>query len=254
MAIEKHVASRAAQVLVTFRWDRTSFFSEKMQNRDLKDKELDRIAAMVVRSASVRENEIETIVGNPELFDQVRARINAGPERISAAFVVLDFIRRNAAAVSGVLLISIAAISFGLFRTAKTPATVPPPVALGNSGEINPSYNKFTEPDNLVEARQIPDVERPRAQKISMDRSATPRVSPQKISGNAKHRVDFYAVSYAGDPNETERGARIIRVEMSRSALFAMGMDIPLENDAEVVKADLLVGNDGVTRAIRVVE
>ena len=41
---------------------------------------------------------------------------------------------------------------------------------------------------------------------------------------------------------------------MPRSALFAMGVNIPLENDAEVVKADLLVGTDGVTRAIRVVE
>ena len=253
MAVEKHVASRAAQVLVTCRWDRTSFFSEKMQNRDLKDKELDRIGVMVVRSASVRENEIEAIVRNPELFDQVRARINAGPERKSAAFVVLGFIRRNAAAVSGVLLISIAAISFGLFRTTKTPATVPAPVAL-NTDQTKPGYNKFSEPDNLVGARRIPDVERPRSQRISMDRTPSTKVAPQRVSASAKHRVDFYAVSYAGDPNETERGARIIRVEMSRSALFAMGVDIPLENDAEVIKADLLVGTDGVTRAIRVVE
>ena len=225
-----------------------------MQNKDLKDKELDRIAALVVRSASVRENEIETLVRNPELFDQVRARINAGPERKSAAFVVLGFIRRNAAAVSGVLLISIAAISFGLFRTTKTPATVPTQVASGNTEQTKPAYNKFSEPDSLVEARQIPEVERPRPQKISMDRTPSPRVVPQRVSTSANHRVDFYAVSYAGDPNETERGSRIIRVEMSRSALFAMGVDIPLENDAEVVKADLLVGTDGVTRAIRVVE
>jgi len=38
---------------------------------------------------------------------------------------------------------------------------------------------------------------------------------------------------------------------MSRASLFAMGINIPLENGAEVVKADLLVGPDGVTRAVR---
>ncbi|HKP68080.1 MAG TPA: hypothetical protein VJV05_02275 [Pyrinomonadaceae bacterium] len=224
-----------------------------MQNRDLKDKEFDRIAAVVVRSTSVSESEIEDIVRNPALFNQVRARINAGPEKVSAAFVVLGFIRRNAAAVSGVLLISIAAISFGLFRTTKAPATVSGPIASTNN-DPKPSYKKHSEPDNLVEARQATDIEGPRPQKVSMDRPATPRISPQKTSASTKRRVDFYAVSYAGDPNETERGARIIRVDMSRSALFAMGVDIPLENDAEVIKADLLVGNDGVTRAIRVVE
>ena len=42
-----------------------------------------------------------------------------------------------------------------------------------------------------------------------------------------------------------------MRVEMSRASLFAMGINIPLENGAEVVKADLLVGPDGVARAVR---
>jgi hypothetical protein len=55
-----------------------------MQNRDLNNKELDRIAEMVVRSASVRESELENIIGNPALFDKVRARIDAGPTRPSA--------------------------------------------------------------------------------------------------------------------------------------------------------------------------
>ena len=225
-----------------------------MQNRDLKDKELDRIAAVVVRSASVSESEIENIVRNPALFDQVRARINAGPERISAALVVLGFIRRNAAAVSGVLLISIAAISFGILRgkSPETGSVQTPTVAIETK---QPSYTKFSDPDPVFEPRSNqPSIERPRPQRIPAERVAPSRISPQKTSATVDHGGEFYAVSYAGDRNEMERGGRIIRVEMPRSALFAMGVNIPLENDAEVVKADLLVGNDGVTRAIRVVE
>jgi hypothetical protein len=33
-----------------------------------------------------------------------------------------------------------------------------------------------------------------------------------------------------------------------------MGMNVPLENESPTVKADILVGPDGVTRAIRLVE
>lgn len=65
---------------------------------------------------------------------------------------------------------------------------------------------------------------------------------------------EFYALSYAGDPNETERGGRIVRVDIPRATLFAMGFDLPLENESETVRADLLVGSDGVTRAVRVVK
>lgn len=253
MAVTEYSSAGAAQVFVTRDWDRASFFSEKMQNRDLNDRQLDRIAKMVVQSASVRENEIENIVGNPALFDKVRARVNAGPSRPSAAFVVLGFIRRNAAAVSGVLLISIAAISFGLLRM-KTPATVSVPVAPVATEQKQQDFARFSEPDQLIEPRPVQGVDRSRPQRISADRIVTPRTSPRKASAAVDRGGDFYAVSYAGDRNEMERGGRIIRVDMPRSALFAMGVNIPLENDAEVVKADLLVGNDGVTRAIRIVE
>ena len=61
-------------------------------------------------------------------------------------------------------------------------------------------------------------------------------------------------VTYTGDNGESARGGRVIRVEVSRATLFAMGINVPLENESPTVKADLLVGPDGVTRAIRLVE
>ena len=49
-------------------------------------------------------------------------------------------------------------------------------------------------------------------------------------------------------------GGQVVRVEMKRSSLFALGVNIPLENDDTVIKADLLIGRDGVTRAIRMID
>ena len=59
-------------------------------------------------------------------------------------------------------------------------------------------------------------------------------------------------VSAGYDPDES--GGRIIRVDMQRSSLFALGVNVPLENGPDAIKADLLIGPDGMTRAIRVVQ
>jgi hypothetical protein len=46
----------------------------------------------------------------------------------------------------------------------------------------------------------------------------------------------------------------VIRVDVPRSTLFAMGFPVSLENESPTVKADLLIGPDGATRAVRLVE
>jgi hypothetical protein len=76
---------------------------------------------------------------------------------------------------------------------------------------------------------------------------------PRKAA-NIEPDAVFFPISYAGEPEEASYGGRIIRVDLKRSSLFAMGVNLPLENDDEVVKADLLVGSDGVARAIRVIK
>ncbi|MBV9240986.1 MAG: hypothetical protein JO314_03165 [Acidobacteria bacterium] len=62
---------------------------------------------------------------------------------------------------------------------------------------------------------------------------------------------EFYPVSFAG--NDTLAGGRIVRVDLPRAQAFAMGLRIPLENDSDTVKADVIVGPDGVPRAVRLV-
>jgi hypothetical protein len=92
----------------------------------------------------------------------------------------------------------------------------------------------------------------PRAEKVAVEdkRSPTLRALPDvKIESDG----EFYPVAYSGDIDEAAAGGRVIRVDMNRSSLFALGVNLPLENDEETVKADLIVGRDGVTRAIRLV-
>jgi hypothetical protein len=48
-------------------------------------------------------------------------------------------------------------------------------------------------------------------------------------------------------------GGQLMRVELPRSALMSFGLPMDMERATERIKADLVVGNDGLARAIRFV-
>jgi len=48
-------------------------------------------------------------------------------------------------------------------------------------------------------------------------------------------------------------GGQVMRVELPRSALMSFGLPMDMERAAERIKADVVVGNDGLARAIRFV-
>jgi hypothetical protein len=64
---------------------------------------------------------------------------------------------------------------------------------------------------------------------------------------------DFYPLLYGGDPMLL-RTAPIVRVEMSGAMLQALGFPIVGEPSARRIQADLVLGEDGLARAIRFVQ
>jgi hypothetical protein len=69
---------------------------------------------------------------------------------------------------------------------------------------------------------------------------------------DSEYATDFFPLSYGGDQKPMESG-KVIRVQMPRSALIAFGLPVNVERADVPVKADLLVGEDGLARAIRFV-
>ncbi|PYS98820.1 MAG: hypothetical protein DMF63_14625 [Acidobacteria bacterium] len=218
--------------------------------RRLDNEKLDEIGKAVIKAGSIRVQNIDQIVAKPDLFDGVRRRISTETRGKNRATGIM---RPGFAAAGTILLIAIA--SFAFFSLRSKPVQVagksdPQPVKTDEPGH-------FLRPDNLVVDRpSVRETAPVRSERISMPRQA--ERSAMRARPISARQVDdqneFYALSYAGDPNETERGGRIVRVDISRASLFAMGFDLPLENESETVRADLLVGSDGVTRAVRVVK
>ena len=215
--------------------------------RKLDNKKLNEIGKRLVKANTLSTHDVDSIVANPALFDSVRMRIaleNAGPK------IQRSLISPRIAAFASLVLIGGLAFAFVALRS-EQPGVVavrPVPAPLKTT-----DVKQFRQSDTMVETELPPVDTRIRPERISNKPNVRPARSRQPVAQQARYEGDFYALSYAGDPSETERGGRIVRVDIPRSTLFAMGVNIPLENEAETVKADLLVGNDGVTRAIRVV-
>ena len=63
--------------------------------------------------------------------------------------------------------------------------------------------------------------------------------------------TDFIPVVY--DPTPIERG-HLVRVRLPRSAIAAFGLPVNEQHADEPIKADVLVGDDGLARAVRFVK
>jgi hypothetical protein len=64
--------------------------------------------------------------------------------------------------------------------------------------------------------------------------------------------TDFLPLTYDSDLAQLEAG-QVVRVELPRSALQSLGLPMNVERSGERVKADVLLGHDGIARAIRFV-
>jgi hypothetical protein len=69
---------------------------------------------------------------------------------------------------------------------------------------------------------------------------------------NDEITTDFLPISYGSNLSQLDDG-QVVRVELPRSALQSFGLPVNAERAGERVKADVLLGHDGVARAIRFV-
>ncbi len=215
---------------------------------------LDTIGRRLIERDVTPAEEIERIVSNPYLFARINARITetsaskrsplfvrytiagAGMLVVAIAFTAAVVSLRSATEVSHVIEVQAPAEMPATARPANLP-----PLRAGSNPTSGRAVYREPEPEAGPERTAV---------KATYTTRQTPKREKDVIRDD---QPAFIPVAYTGDPRETA-GGHIVRVDMSRSSLFALGVNVPLENDSDTVKADLLVGADGVTRAIRVVK
>jgi len=232
-----------------------------MNKRNLQPNVLDAIGKKLIARASVSERELDAIVGKDDLFRDVMKRV-AEPQKTE----VRSFSSRLGAAYASVSLAAaiVATLSiFTLMRSASGPAYTSHP-----SDQI--STVAASQPDTAVPQPPSPpkdelevspkmasvnggggDRRMIMADSRTYSAPAPRRIGQRPVQPPASDDGEFYPISYAG--NDTLAGGRIVRMDLPRAQAFAMGIRVPLENDSDYVKADVIIGPDGVPRAVRLV-
>ncbi|MGE0656171.1 MAG: hypothetical protein AB7F88_11635 [Pyrinomonadaceae bacterium] len=224
-----------------------------MNRERLTNRELDELGRKLVVAAAPDEREIDHLVSNPRLFDGTLAKIAASnvaarePRRRPSLVPV-------AAAAAVVAVFSISLLAFLRYSDANEPVLTK---QIDRPSEVvtKPSVRETNQPTAVVAQEPgpvpVPAIfKRPESTKtrpLPKDRLRKPEPQP-------KLEPAFHPIGFAERAQETVIDGRVVRVDMPRSALFALGIDLPLENGMHAVRAELLVGADGVPRGIRLVE
>jgi|SRR5262245_48595877 len=123
-----------------------------------------------------------------------------------------------------------------------------------------PSVNadgQFVKKNGATEPRRRQHAPRPRrGNRLQLDKLII-RDSTTSYSRDNEYTTEFFPISYSDGQESTESEevirVKVIRVQMPRPALIAFGLPVNIERADVPVKADLLVGEDGLARAIRFV-
>lgn len=125
-----------------------------------------------------------------------------------------------------------------------------------------------TEPLGFAPAPAVspfPTMEGQQARKPVAGRKPTPYVKPRRgreqpaVNAipapvvNTEVATDFMPIGYVNSLSLQDGGA-VVRVELPRSTIVSMGFAVNMDRYGERVKADVLMGADGLARAIRFVQ
>ncbi len=162
------------------------------------------------------------------------------------------------AAVAAILLIVFSIIGLTWKRQKLAPAEVKTPASVEPTNGVVPT-NSQTEQVADNDERKAPV--RPK-RRVGAHRSDGRRVVSQRtdqasmlaVNNNAREiTTDFMPLGYMSSAS-LQDGGQIVRVEMSRAALASFGLPVNMDRYNEKVKADVVLGIDGVAHAIRFVQ
>jgi hypothetical protein len=227
-----------------------------MKDRKFKNQDLDEIGRSLLKAGVMRADDVERIVSKPELFASIRARIGAEDAGTQPAGWRMQFALSGGFAAAAVAAVLLAFVVLGGDDTQPEIVYVvePPPEAVGQ--EISSPAAPAAEPAPSAPAEVRPQRSyRPESVTAKVfRRKETPRAAQPEKQEKAVDLGEFYALAHVPNVPEAAADAQVVRVEVPRASLVALGINLPLDNTAENIKTDLLVGADGVPRAIRLVE
>lgn len=224
--------------------------------RQLPDEQIDKLMSAIVTDASADDALIDEIVASPALWWNVRREIGQQAEANAAPWPPVNAIRRwlmfavPALAAAGVI------ISIFVFR----PNTVTTETA--GLQQDGPSSATVVSPSNVPEPALPVKITEPapgsanvrtavpaRPLRTRAAKPAEPRTNTMAAAAVDKpvFKSEFIALTYARNPES----GQMVRVKVPSAMMVTLGLVSSVEKPASMVDAEVIVGDDGQTHAIR---
>ncbi len=199
------------------------------------------------------------------------APVSLAPENLPAQTRTNRWSRRAMAAAAAILIV-LAVVTLRLLNAQSpvdTPSNAPSKIAddkgAKDSAPQKPAPEKAGSPHNYQ-----PSIVAGTQKQEGLNKNAVKPTGGERVAQNRKSRkvepttnaanqvaqnevvTDYIPLTYFNDSTMFDSGL-VVRVQVSRSTLISMGLPMNVESSSELVKADVVVGDDGVARAIRFV-
>jgi hypothetical protein len=221
--------------------------------KQFNDEQLDQMMRTLISDASANDSLLEEISDSPATWWAVRRAISSEKETAKAPWPPANIVRRwlmilvPAAAAAAVLT------SLFVFRPTQAPApvltaateTVQAPTVNSPSTDIavtQPQPGSTTLTVTTKRTDSSPKVQRAvnrETKKFSQTLTA--------IKDKTEIKSEFISLTYARNPES----GQIVRVKVPSSMMVSLGVVASVAKPSAVVDAEVLIGDDGLTRAIR---
>ncbi len=219
-------------------------------NKQFSDEQLDQMMRTMIADASLDDGAVNEIADAPAMWWAVQRQIAEQKAATVSPWPPMNILRRLLmigvpATVAAALLISLF-----VFRSGTAPSEVA--VVPTNVETQTPSVS-----ETYVSTNGETEIREPitkKSQTIATYVKATPRSAKKQIVSTqavAKEKTEikteFIALSYARNPDS----GQIVRVKVPSSMMVTLGLVASVEKPSNLVDAEVVVGDDGLTRAIR---
>lgn len=219
--------------------------------RNVSDEQLDQLMTTLLKDLAVDSEDLDHIADSSNLWQGVESRINS---RQSPKFLawpppdVKKWFLIGVPALAGLLIV----ISLIAFRSDDLAVAEVEPV-FTEVADINAPHLDTVQIDNEVDIPSSGVVSNGRPRKklpkrpIKAKTVTQEKLQPGTKDNTAEIRSEFIALTYAGSP----ASGQIVRVQVPSSMMVRLGLVASVKAPSSLVSAEVIVGDDGQTHAIR---
>jgi hypothetical protein len=223
----------------------------------MKDEELDSKLRELLNRSAADESLVNDIADSPSLWWNVQRRINTGAETKRSPWPPVNtWLRWLAIGVPAAAAVVIAAF-FVLRPAAVSDMSSEVQNDVSNQPAVTQTRSAAEPPSEVTTLMTGSTVARQKRAALRHAEAPSPKLA--KISGPKEPaattgprtdevvKTEFIALSYARDPES----GQLVRVKVPSSMMVSLGLVTSVKRPTELVDAEVLVGDDGLTRAIR---